>query len=317
MPARRRFLAIAGLVCLALSGPVQAQVQAEVPRRVIVSFSILADIASVIGGERLDVTTLVPAGADAHMFQPTPGDAKALARADILISSGLNFEPWLDRLVTASGFRGQWIVASRGIRARSAAGHQHGSGDGHNHGPGAGGRADDPHVWQDLRLMQQYVETIATGLAGADPAHAAGYRSRAAAYRAELAALDAWATAEIETVARAHRRVISQHDAFGYLADRYLIEFMAPQGINTGSEASAEQVGRLVRQIRRSRVQAVFFESIANPRLMEQIAKEANVRLGGRLYSDALSPPGGEADSFLKMYRLNIVRLVEAMRRSS
>ncbi len=304
------------LLGLTISTAVMAQPQ---KLRVIASFSILGDIVAQVGGEQVEVTTLVPAMGDAHVFQPTPSHARAVAGADVLVVNGLNFEPWLDRLVTASGFKGRHIVAAEGIKPREMGGgqgHAH-----HNHGPGGDDHDDhdhgvaDPHVWHDLQRMQTYIANIAQGLAAADPAHAEGYRARGAAYAAELKALDSWAAAEIGKLPRAHRKVITQHDAFGYLAARYKIDFMAAQGVNTKAEASAEAVGRLTRQIKREKVQALFFENIANPRLIEQIGREAKVKVGGRLYSDALSPPGGEADSFVKMYRLNITRLIEAMKR--
>ena len=302
-------LLIAGLMGLIFAVPAMAQ---QPKLRVIASFSILGDIVTQVGGERIELVTLVPAMADTHVFQPTPSDARSVANADLLVASGLNFEPWLDRLVAASGFRGQRIVASDGIAPLALRpSHEHD----HSHGKSAKGKVDDPHVWHDLTRMPTYIGNIANGLAAVDPAGADIYRARGAAYVAELRALDAWAAGAIDRLPQAHRKVITQHDAFGYLAARYGIAFMAPQGVTTQAEASAEAVGRLVRQIRRENVQALFFENIANPRLIEQIAREAKVRVGGRLYSDALSPPGGEADSFLKMYRLNITRLIEAMRR--
>lgn len=303
-------LFVIGLLSLAFAAPAAAQPKL----RVIASFSILGDIVAQVGGERVELVTLVPAMADAHVFQPTPSDARSVADADVLVASGLNFEPWLDRLVAASGFRGRRIVASEGIAPlalRNSRDHDHR----HDHGKPGDGKVEDPHLWHDLTRMQAYIGNIARGLAAADPAHADGYRARGDAYAAELRALDAWAEGEIGRLPQAQRKVITQHDAFGYLAARYRIVFMAPQGVTTKAEASAEAVGRLIRQIKRENVQALFFENITNPRLIEQIAREAKVKVGGRLYSDALSPPGGEADSFVKMYRLNIIRLVEAMRR--
>jgi zinc/manganese transport system substrate-binding protein len=297
------------LLVLGLAAPAVAQQQ---KLQSIASFSILADIVAQVGGDRVDVHTLVPAMADTHVFQPTPRDARAVAGADVLVANGLNFEPWLDRLVAASGFKGRRIEASDGIAPLALrSGHDHG----HKHDHGTKGRIDDPHLWHDLIRMQAYIGNIATGLAAADPAHVNHYRARGAAYATELRDLDAWAAAEIDNIPQAQRKVITQHDAFGYLAARYRIAFMAPQGVTTQAEASAEAVGRLVRQIKRENVQALFFENIANPRLIDQIAREAKVKVGGRLYSDALSPPGGEADSFVKMYRLNITRLIEAMKR--
>lgn len=297
---------------------IAAPAMAQQKLRVIASFSILGDIVAQVGGDRIEVVTLVPAMGDAHVFQPTPSDARAVATADVLVSNGVNFEPWLDRLVAASGFRGRRIVAAEGITPLALrSNHDHGHSHGHKHDTPAksGGRVDDPHLWHDLTRMQAYIDNIATGLAAADPAQAEVYRTRGAAYAAGLRALDAWAASEFATLPKEQRKVITQHDAFGYLATRYQIAFMAPQGITTQAEASAEAVGRLIRQIKREKVQALFFENIANPRLIEQIAREAQVKVGGRLYSDALSPPGGEADSFVKMYRLNITRLIEAMKR--
>jgi zinc/manganese transport system substrate-binding protein len=311
-------------VFLCLAAPVQAQTTPP-KLKAIASFSILADIVAEIGGDKVSVATLVPAMGDAHVYQPSPADARAVASADLLVANGLNFETWLDRLVAASGFKGRRIVAAEGIRPRQLGDH-HGHSHGHAHGPGGApddghddhdDARDDPHVWHDLQRMQTYVANIASGLAAADPANADYYRVRGTAYAAQLKEIDQWAAAEFARLPKAHRKAISQHDAFGYLADRYQIEFLAPQGMSTDSEASAEAVGRLIRQIKRQRIQAVFFENVVNPRLIEQIAKEARVKVGGRLYSDALSAPGGEADSFVKMYRLNVSRLIEAMRRDS
>lgn len=304
-----------GLLLACTAGTAVAQQKLKA----IASFSILADIVAQVGGDQVEVVTLVPAMGDAHVYQPTPSDARAVAGADILVSNGLNFETWLDRLVAASGFKGRRIVASSGITPRRMEEDHHGHGHDHaRHGhKERAGIADDPHVWHDLQRMQTYVTNIVDGLAAADPAHADHYRARGAAYAAELKALDSWAKAAFARLPRAHRKVITQHDAFGYLADRYEISFLAPQGMTTESEASAEAVGKLIRQIKRERIQAVFFENVINPRLIEQIAKDAKVRVGGRLYSDALSPPGGEADSYVKMFQLNVTRLVEAMQRDS
>ena len=302
-----------GALLIALLAAVPAHAQSTPKLKAIASFSILADIVAEIGGERVAVATLVPAMGDAHVYQPSPADARAVATADILVANGLNFETWLDRLVTASGFKGRRIVAAEGIRPRRLDAHDHGAGHGHDHGDAK----DDPHVWHDLQRMQAYVANIANGLAAADPANADYYRAGGAACAAQLKEIDQWASGEFARLPKAYRKAISQHDAFGYLADRYQIEFLAPQGMTTESEASAEAVARLIRQIRRQRIQALFFENVVNPRLIEQIAREARVKVGGRLYSDALTPPGGEADSFVKMYRLNVSRLVAAMQRDS
>jgi len=279
--------------------------------KVIASFSVLADIVGQIGGERVAVRTLVPAMGDAHVFQPSPSDARAVAGADLLVSNGLNFETWLDRLIAASGYKGHRVVAAEGIRPRRMARHRHDHGGGHDDDAGA---VEDPHVWQDLQRMPAYIANIAEGLAAADPPHAEHYRARGRAYIDELRMLDAWAEAQLAAVPEVRRRAITQHDAFGYLADRYGITFYTAQGMTTEAEASAGGIAELLRQIRRNRVRAIFLESGLNQRLIEQVAKDAGAKVGGRLYSDTLSPPGGEADSYIRMYRLNITRLAEAMR---
>jgi len=316
-----RKLLLAFLFSLMAALPAAAQSNKAGPVKAIASFSILADIVRQVGGPHVEVATLVPAGGDGHVYQPSPADARAVAHADILVSNGLNFETWLDRLVQASGFKGTRIVASEGITPRRLEDddddhtHDHKSDAGHDHGHDHG--AVDPHVWHDLQRMRRYVANIADGLAKADPAHAGEYRQRAAAYSAELAALDIWAKAAFDAIPQSQRKAITQHDAFGYLADRYKITFMAPQGMSTEAQASAEGVAKLIRQIKQEQVQALFFENIINPRLIEQIAKEAKVKLGGRLYSDSLGEPGSEADSFVKLFRLNVERLTGAMRRDS
>lgn len=301
------------LVALLLVSPMAG---AQEKLKVVASFSILADMARQIGGEHAEVQSLVPPLGDAHVFQPSPSDVRRLAEAKLLLSSGFGFEPWLDRLVSASGFKGRRVVASKGIKPRRLADNRHGAAledddDGHGHDHAV----TDPHVWQDPSRMARYIANIAEGFAAADPAHMAAYRVRAEAYAAEIAALDRWAQEQFDAVPRAQRKAVSQHDAFGYLAERYKIDFYAPQGISSAGEASAEGVATLLRQIKQLRIRAIFFESIAPPRLIERVAKEAGVRVGGKLYTDALDPPGGMAPSYLAMMRLNIERLTEAMRR--
>lgn len=291
-PARRRFFATS---LIALPLPVLAQSTAPRPLRVVASFSILADMARVIGGSTVAVAALVGPDSDAHVFQPSPADARRLANAELVVVNGLAFEGWMDRLVRSSGYRGPVVVASEGVPVRRM------------------GREPDPHAWQDLANAQRYAANLRDAMARARPAIAAEIGRRCASYIERLQALDREVRARFDAVPRQHRRVISSHDAFGYFGAAYGIEFLAPQGMNTDSEPSAASVARLIDQIRREDVRAVFAENISDPRLVQRIAREGGVIVGGRLYSDALSAPGTEADTYLKLFAHNAATIASAL----
>jgi len=291
-PARRCFFA-ASLVALPL--PVLAQSTAPRPLRVVASFSILADMAREIGGSAVEVAALVGPDSDAHVFQPSPADARRLANAELVVVNGLAFEGWMDRLVRSSGYRGPVVVASDGVPVRRM------------------GRAPDPHAWQDLANAQRYAANLRDAMTRARPAFAGEIGQHCASYIERLQALDREIRARFDAMPREHRRVISSHDAFGYFGAAYGIEFLAPQGMNTDSEASAASVARLIGQIRREDVRAVFVENISDPRLVQRIAREGGVTVGGRLYSDALSAPGTEADTYLKLFAHNATTIASAL----
>ena len=276
--------------------------------KVVASFTILADFVGEIGGDRIERVTLVAADKDAHTYQPTAGDSRTLSGAQVFVTNGLGFEPWADRLAGAAPFRGRRIVATAAVpRERHLADHHH---HGHGHASRAG---SDPHMWQDVALARRYVAAIAQGLAEADPAGAEGYRQRAEAYDKRLATLDSWVRETIAAVPAAKRRVITGHDAFRYFARAYGVTFRAPQGLSTAQEASARDVANLIQQIRREGIRAIFIENMSSPKLVEQIAREAGGVVGPALYVDALSPPGGPADSYEKMFRHNVAALVAGM----
>jgi zinc/manganese transport system substrate-binding protein len=304
--------ALGALPAFALRAQAQAQTQAPTQTqapRIVASFSILADLARELAPAGTEVTALVGPDADAHVFEPRPADGKRLAQADLVLVNGLGFEGWITRLVKVSGYPGPVVVASRGIQARSAQGMAaHGHGHGHRHGDGG-----DPHAWQDLKLTRQYVQNIADALAERWPAQKAEIEQRRAAYTARLDELDRRVRERLDAVPREQRRVLTSHDAFGYFGAAYGVDFVAPQGWNTHSEPSAAAVARLIRQIREQRVRALFVENISDPRLLERIAREGGARIGGTLYSDALSAPGGPADTYLKLFEHNARTLAEAL----
>ncbi|WP_342107321.1 metal ABC transporter solute-binding protein, Zn/Mn family [Methylobacterium sp. SI9] len=279
------------------------------PVRAVASFSILGDLVREVGGARVSVSTLVGPDSDAHGFSPTPADARKLAEADIVFVNGLGLEGWLDRLIRASGTRAPVVVASSGVTPIPAADeHAHGGG-GHDHGD----HALDPHAWQNIANVKIYIANIRDGLATVDPAHADAYRDAAAAYIAKLDALQQEVRATIDGIPPDRRRIITTHDAFGYFAAAYGLRFVAPQGVSTDSEASPRDVAAIIRQIRQDRIPAVFLENISDPRQMEQIARESGAKIGGKVYSDALSGPAGPAPTYLDMMRSNLRAFAAAL----
>lgn len=277
--------------------------------RIVASFSILADIASQVAPPGAEVTALVGPDADAHVFEPRPTDGKRLAQTDLVVINGLGFEGWIDRLVKASGYRGPVAVLSEGVATRRSDASPAGHGPGHDHDHGE----VDPHAWQDLRLARRYVDNLARAMTERWPSLAEAVQARRDAYLTRLDALDAQVRQWLSAVPRESRRVITSHEAFGYFGAAYGIDFMAPQGWNAQSEPSAAAVARLIRQIRQERVKALFVENISDARLIRRIADETGARVGGTLYSDALSKPGGPASTYLALFEHNARTLASAL----
>ena len=291
----RRHLLIGSAALAALSAlPALAQDKLKV----LATFSILADFVRNVGGDRTEVAALVGSNNDAHVYAPAPADAKKVTDAKVVITNGLGFEGWMTQLVQASGSKAMIIVATKGIAVRRAAG---GHGD------------SDPHAWQSAANANVYVANIRDALTAADPAGADAYRAHAAAYLARLDALDAEVKQAVAAIPADRRRVISTHDAFGYFQQAYGIEFIAPQGVSTEAEPSARDVARIITQIKRQKIPAVFLENITDPRLMQRIAQETGARIGGKLFSDALTEEGGEAPSYIEMMRHNIKQISLAL----
>ena len=263
--------------------------------KVVATFSILADMAREVGGPAVEVSALVGPNADAHVYEPTPADVRRVARADVVVTNGLRFEGWIDRLIASSGYRGKVVVASAGIVPLQL-----------------GGGAD-PHAWQSLVNGQRYAQNLRDALVAAAPQRSAEINARAASYQARMAALDQDTRSRIAALPESRRRVITSHDAFGYFAAAYGVRFIAPRGWTTGSEPSAETVARIVRQARDTQASALLVENISDPRMIERIAREANLKVGGELYSDALSAPGTAADTYIHMFEHNVRTLLDAM----
>lgn len=270
---------------------------------VMATFSILGDLVQVVGGDRVAVTTLVGANEDAHVFEPKPADAKNLLLTKLLVTNGLGFEPWTQKLVKSAGYKGQSVVASQGIKARTM--------------PGEKGKAEtDPHAWQDPTNIVVYVRNIAAALAKIDPAGSSTYQANSEAYVKELEALDADSKTAFAAIAADKRKAITSHDAFGYFGAHYGIKFLALQGMSTEAEPSAKEVAKLIRQIQKEKIKAVFVENMSNPKLLAQLSKDAGVTIGPALYVDALSKAGGPAGSYLKLMRHNVTQLLAGMKQN-
>ena len=297
MISRRSMLpAAAGLALLVTAGPALAQDKLKV----LATFSILGDFVKNVGGDRVEVATLVGPNSDAHVYAPAPADAKKVADAKVVIVNGLGYEGWMSRLAKASGSKAPVVVASKGVKERKAPG-------GHGHG-GA-----DPHAWQSVANAKVYVANIRDALVAADPVGKAAYEANAAAYLGKLDALDADVKATVAAIPADRRKIISTHDAFGYFQQAYGVEFVAPQGVSTEAEPSARDVARIITQVKKQKIPAVFLENIADPRLMERIAQESGARVGGKLYSDALTDAKGDAPTYLDMMRHNIKQISTAL----
>lgn len=306
---------------LALAGPALAQDAPAGKLPVVATFSILGDIVKNVGGERVSVTALVGPNGDSHVYQPTPAAAKEVAAAAVVFENGLGLEGWMERLVQASGTKAELVVVTKGVtpRFRTASEPQDDDEDeggaektadahkGHDHGP------LDPHAWQNVANVEIYAANIRDGLIKADPAGADVYKANTDAYIAKLKTLDAQVRAAMAKIPAKQRRIITSHDAFGYFGDAYGLKLLAAQGVSTESEASAKDVARIIRQIKAQKIPAVFLENISDPRLTARIAKESGARIGGELYSDALSDDKGPASTYIDMIQSNVRELSSAL----
>jgi zinc/manganese transport system substrate-binding protein len=282
------------LICLALlltALPARAQVRLNV----VASFSILGDFVKNVGGDRVDVTTLVGPNGDVHVYTPAPADAKKIADAKLLVINGLGLEGWLPRLLQASGSKAPIVTATRGIA------------------PLKFGSDADPHAWQSVANAKIYVANIRDALRGADPADAAIFAANTQAYLTKLDALDREVREAIAHIPEQRRKVISTHNAFGYFAAAYGIEFIAPVGVSTESEASARDIAGIISQIKAQKIPAVFLENISDPRLIERISAETGARVGGTLYSDSLTDEKGPVPTYIELVRHNIKALTSAL----
>ncbi len=313
-PVYRFSSVLLGLALTALMAqtPVTAQTPASgEPLSVVASFSILGDLVRQVGGDAVQVTTLIGPGVDAHTYDPAPADLVALSEADIIFENGLGFEPWLDGFFASAQPAGVRVVVSDGITPREA-------GDDHaeHEEESAEHGANDPHVWHDVANAIVMTENIRAALAAADPANAALYEANAAAYVAELEALDAAIREQVATLPEERRRLVTSHDTFGYFADAYGFDVVGTVLGSLSTEVAdpaARDVAALIVEIEAAGVPAIFAENVANPDLMASIAAEAGVALAPALYTDALGPAGSPGETYLGMMRSNAAAIIDAL----
>jgi zinc/manganese transport system substrate-binding protein len=286
---RRRQLLLISLAFIV--SPLHAQGRLEV----VASFSIIGDFVKNVGGDRVDVTTLVGPNGDVHVYTPAPSDAKKIADARLVIINGLGLEGWLPRLLQSSGSKAPITIATKGIA------------------PLRLGSDADPHAWQSVANAKIYVANISQALVAADPADAQAFRANADRYAAALDALEVEVRAAVAQIPSERRKVISTHDAFGYFAASYGVEFIAPSGVSTETEPSARDVARIIGQIRSANIPAVFLENFGDPRLVSRIAAETGAKVGGTLFSDALTDEKGACPTYIEMVRHNIKALTSAL----
>ncbi|WP_249022850.1 MULTISPECIES: metal ABC transporter substrate-binding protein [Kluyvera] len=287
-------------VILALALGLSAQGAMAKTLNVVSSFSVLGDMVQQVGGEHVHVDTLVGPDGDPHTFEPSPKDSALLSKADVVVVNGLGLEGWIDRLIKASGFKGELVVASTGVKTHTL--------------DEDGKTVTDPHAWNSAANGALYAKNIMNGLIKADPEDSAALKASGERYIARLNDIHHWAKSQFDGIAQAKRKVLTSHDAFGYFSRAYGVTFLAPQGLSSESEASAAQVAALIKQIKADGVHTWFMENQLDPRLVKQIATATGSQPGGELYPEALSAPGGVADSYVKMLRHNVKLIADSMR---
>ena len=293
------------------AGPVAPSGGATTALKVVAAETFLADIAQNVAGDRVKIESLMPIGVDPHGFEPTPTDVAKITDSQVLIVNGAGFEAFLDELLKNAGGTRVVIEAASGLTQRESKAGEHAEGheDEHEH-------EGDPHFWLDPNNVIKYVENIRDGLAKADPAGAAAYTANAAAYVAKLQELDRWIADRVKAVPEANRKLVTNHESFGYFADRYGFQIIGTvmPSVSTGSAPSAQQLAQLIDHIKSTGAKAIFLETGTNPQLAEQVAQETGVTAVTELYSHSITEAGGAAPTYLEMMKFNTDAIVTALK---
>lgn len=316
------FVIILSMITLSLPYQQVYATQEPKPLQVVASFTIIADLVEQIGGPKVQVSTLIQAGRDAHTFEPSAQDVRTLANAQLLFINGLEFEPWLNRLIQAANYQNPIVILTQGVTPRAFGQNHTSDGDhdehdhdehsheGHHHG------FYDPHAWQNPRNVMIYVQNIELALSQLDPQHTSNYHERALAYLQQLEELDQHIRQAINALPEQHRILVTTHESFGYFADAYGFTTLSPLGVSNEALPSAAGVATLIEQVRTHHIPALFIETTSNPRTLEQVARETQAIIGGKLYTDALTPKTSEgtpADTYIHMMQQNLNTLIQAL----
>ena len=313
-----RVAVLALLVALPLAGLGSSAAQSGQRLRVVTSIVVLADLVQQVGGDRVEVVTIVPPGAEPHTYQPTPGDVQRLLGANVAIWNGLGFDEQAERLVEAQNIPGLTVVhLADGIEPIGALPEGHEGETPEEHAAHAGPDEDqddhgagNPHLWLDPTLAMRYVQTIRDTLAVVDPANGATYEQNASQYLARLAELDTWALQEVAQIPVERRKLVTFHDAFPYLARHFGLELVGVVLRSPGREPSAQEIAALVTEMQAYAIPAVYAEPQFNARVLELAARDAGVQVK-RLYSDSFDD---QVKSYLDLMRFNITSVVEGLR---
>ena len=294
----KRTILLSSLIACAALGLTASAASAKTISAVA-SFTVLGDVVKQVGGDHVNVKTLVGPNGDVHEFEPSPDDAKTLKAADVAFVSGEGLESWFDKLAKSAGYKGKPVVASTGIKTRKM--------------EEDGKTIIDPHVWNSAANVVIWVGNIEKSLIAADPEDAADFKANAARYAKELQDLNAYAHEKIGAAPKDKRKILTSHDAFGYFGREYGLALLSPLGVSTEKEASAADVAKLIDQIKKEKVKAYFIENSNDPRLVKQIADATGAEPGGELYVEALSTPDGPAPTYVKMFRYNVDQVAAAI----
>ncbi|MDC0348934.1 metal ABC transporter substrate-binding protein [Alphaproteobacteria bacterium] len=282
-----------------LFGTIVSQASTLPKIKILTTFSVLKDFAQQVGKDRVIVDTLVPPNGDPHVYEPKPSDVKKITSADLIFMNGLGFEGWMERLISAAQYKESSIICTAYIHPRLVL---------------EDTVVKDPHAWHSVSNAKIYIRNIANALIKIDPQNASYYEKNTQTYLQDLTSLDEHIRRSVDKIDLEKRKIITAHDAFGYFGNSYGIQFLSPQGVSTESEPSIRSVISLIEQIKKLGIKTIFIENISNPKIIHQISRETNAKIGGTLYSDGLSESGGVASTYIKMIRHNFNLLLTAMK---
>ena len=286
------------LGCWLSAGWLAAQ---EAKPLVVASASIFADMAREIGGDAVEVRSIVPIGGDPHLHEPTPSDATLVNSADLILRNGLTFEGWLNELIAYSGSDAEVVTITEGIRPIESLDYAN---------------ATDPHAWMDASLGLIYLRNIKNALVRLDSANREMFELNYEVYRRQIRALDDEIRTAVQRIPEGQRVLITSHDAFQYFGRRYGLALEAVLGVSTDAEVQTSDIARLTRTLQARRVPAIFIESTINPKLLQQIASDNGVCIGGSLYADSLGDAESPAPTYYDMLRHNADVIVAALSRA-